>query len=362
MLPPTSALPLRPVPPGFTTRPASLADLDAVADLFASAALERHGRVRVRAEDLRVRWLALDALDETVLVERPGGDPPLAAYAELQVDIEPLSGEVEVHTEGRVSPAWTGHGLATFLLDHAEDRAREAAAAVGRSHVTLRTTVIDGDDRARAFLVGRGFAPVRHLLDLRLDLHAAPPAPKWPPGVVCRRFELGRDEEAVWRVHQAAFADVPTYLPIPLEDWLDDRIRRDPPFDPGLVLLAEHDGEPVAVAVCRAGAQGSPEDGWVRDLAVLPSWRRRGIGMALLREAFGEFRRRGLTGVALEVDDVTLEGAVALYRRAGMRIVHRTDVLERILEVAPDAAPATPASLDELLASPADHDRDDPTT
>jgi mycothiol synthase len=361
MLPPTSALPLRPVPPGFATRPASLADLDAVAELFAAAAMERHGRVRVRAEDLRVRWLALDALDETVLVERPGGEPPLAAYAELQVDIDPLGGEVEVHTEGRVHPAWTGHGLASFLLDHAEDRAREAAGAVGRSRVTLRTTVVDGDDRARAFLTGRGFAPLRHLLDLRLDLHAAPPAPSWPSGIVCRPFELGRDEEAVWRVHQAAFAELATHLPIPLEDWLDDRIRRDPLFDPGLVLLAEHDHQPVAVAVCRSGAQGAPEDGWVRDLAVLPAWRRKGIGMALLREAFGAFRRRGLTGVALEVDDVSLEGAVALYRRAGMRIVHRTDVLERVLEVAPDAAPTSPASLDELLASPHAGDEEDPS-
>jgi ribosomal protein S18 acetylase RimI-like enzyme len=55
--------------------------------------------------------------------------------------------------------------------------------------------------------------------------------------------------------------------------------------------------------------------------------------MALLRTAFAAFRDRGLTGVALEVDDVTVDGAVELYRRAGMRIVHRTDILERTLRL-----------------------------
>lgn len=333
MLPTSPTLPLRPVPAGFASRPASLGDLAAVAQLFEEVAHARGGRVRVRADDLRVRWLALDELDETILVERIDEDPRLAAYAEFQVDDDPFTGEVVAHTEARVHSAWTGHGLATFLLGYAEERARAAAEAAGRTTVQLYLTVVDGDDRTRSFLLARDFTPVRHLLDLRLDLHADPPSPAWPTGVSHRGFEPGRDEEAVWRLHRLAFEDVPTHLPIPFEDWLDERIRHDPLFDPALVVLAEHDDELVGVAVCRTGALGSPEDGWVRDLAVHPSWRRRGIGMALLRTAFAAFRARGLTGAALEVDDVTLEGAVALYRRAGMRITHQTDLLRRTLEL-----------------------------
>jgi mycothiol synthase len=233
------------------------------------------------------------------------------------------------------------------MLDHAEERARAAAESAGRDTAVLRTTVVDGDERARGFFAGRGFVPVRHLLELRLDLHAAPPRPTWPDGVVCRPFVPGQDERAAWTAHQAAFSDAPEHLPIGFEDWIEDRIRRDPAFDPSLVLLAEarpgsgvgdEDGgaqltEPtvVGLAVCRAGAEGAPEDGWIRDLGVLPAWRDRGVGMALLRAAFAAFRARGLTGVALEVDDVSMDGAVALYRRAGMRIVRRTDVLEQLI-------------------------------
>ncbi len=333
MMPPTTALPLRPVPAGFTVRPATLPDLARVAQLFEVAADHRGGRVRVREDDLRFRWLALDRLDETMLVEHPDGAPHLAAYAEFQVELDPFTGEAVAHIEARVHPAWTGHGLATFLLGHAEERACSAARAAGRTTVALYLTVVDGDERTRSFLAARGFEPVRHLLDLRLDLHAAPPAPAWPPGVRGRAFRRGHDEAAAWQVHQAAFANVGTHLPIPLDDWVEERVDRDPLFDEGLFLLAEHDDEVIGIAVCRSGALGSPEDGWIRDLAVLPSWRRKGVGMALLRTALEAFRRRGLTGAALEVDDVTLEGAVALYRRAGMRITHRTDLFRRILPV-----------------------------
>ena len=251
-----------------------------------------------------------------------------------------------VHLEGQVHPSATGQGLASWVLELAEVVGSRALSDAGSAAddpasssddhstevVRIRTALLDGDDAARRWFTTRGFRPVRHLLELRLDLHAPPPASRWPPGIHARTFVPGADDEVLWRTHQAAFADVPTHLPIDRSDYLADRA---PAGDPGLVLLAEHrtaavGTEVVGIAVCRAGTEVAAEDGWVRDLGVLPAWRRHGIAMALLRTAFAAFRARGLTGVALEVDDVTLEGAVALYRRAGMRVTRRTDVLERV--------------------------------
>lgn len=334
--------PSRPVPPGFALRHPTWDDLPAVTALFAAFSLDRVGRVTVRADDLRVRWLGLDSLADAVLVERTGAAPTLVAYAATEVGPDPWTGVLDLYLDGRVHPAWTGRGLASFLLARATDQLRAEARAVGQDTAVLRTTVDDGDAPARAFFAARGFVPVRHLLELRLDLHAAPPRPTWPAGVSCRTFVPGRDERRVWEVHQAAFADVPTADPMPLDDLIEDRIHRDPAFDPGLVLIAEHDGEPIGVAVCRAGSEGGAEDGWVRDLGVVPGWRRRGVAMALLRTAFAAFRARGLTGVALEVDDVTIDGAVQLYRRAGMRITRRTDVVERVVDTRPDATADEP--------------------
>jgi len=351
--------PALPTPPnGFSLRRATWDDLFTVSGLYAACSLARVGAVTTRPGDLRVRWLELGGPRDVLLLEHGDASPPLVAALEFQVDVDPWTDELDLHVEGHVHPDWEGHGLATYLLDHAEARARNEAWAAGRETAVLRTTVVDGDARARAFFAHRGFVPVRHLLELRLDLHAAPPHPVWPAGVHCRTFEPGRDDEVVWSAHLDAFADNPEFLPLELDDWVESHVKRDPAFDPSLVLVAEAapgvgvaaDGTPlehptvIGFAWCRAGAEGAAEEGWIRDLAVVPAWQGRGVGMALLRAAFAAFRDRGLTGVRLEVDDVTLDGAVNLYRRAGMRIARRTDVLEQLLlaSSAPGVLPTPP--------------------
>jgi ribosomal protein S18 acetylase RimI-like enzyme len=65
--------------------------------------------------------------------------------------------------------------------------------------------------------------------------------------------------------------------------------------------------------------------GFVGALGVSPAYRRRGLGLALLRHAFAEFRRRGETKVGLGVDAQNPTGATRLYDRAGMH-VHSEDV------------------------------------
>jgi mycothiol synthase len=335
--------------PAASVRAVTAADLDAVVALYGAAASARGHANPVRNEDLRIRWLMREDPGEAIVVERAGEEAGLLAYASTAVDLDPDEDEVTVHLEGQIHPRATGHGLGGWILELAERVGTDALAA---PHVVrIRTALLDGDAAARSWFARQGFTAVRHLLELRLDLHAPPPAPRWPPGIAMRTFVPGADEDILWRTHQAAFADVPTHLPIARDDYLADR---SPAEDPGLVLIAEHhpsvvgdnepghdrssDSEVVGIAVCRAGTEVAAEDGWVRDLGVLPAWRRHGIAMALLRSAFAAFRARGLTGVALEVDDVTLEGAVGLYRRAGMRVTRRTDVLERVSRRDPGSA------------------------
>lgn len=326
-----------PPPEGFVRRPATWDDLPEVTSLLARASRERVGVVTVRREDLRLRWLGLDDLGDTALLYRiDTGD--LAGYAAFETTFDEHDLTVELHVDGQIHPDCTGHGLASHLLTLADLAARDAADHTDASLAVVRTALVDGDERARAWFSARRFEVVRHLLELRLDLHAPPPRPVWPAGVTCRTFQRGADEDRVWRVHQQAFAGVATAVPMTLADFVHDRVGERQ--DPDLVLLAETSDEVVGVAICRAGTDVAAEDGWVRDLGVLPQWQRSGIGMALLRAAFAAFRQRGLTGAALDVDDVTLEGAAALYRRAGMRVVRRTDVLERVLTVSerPSAA------------------------
>jgi ribosomal protein S18 acetylase RimI-like enzyme len=66
-------------------------------------------------------------------------------------------------------------------------------------------------------------------------------------------------------------------------------------------------------------------------LGVRRAWRRRGLGLALLRDSFRRFRESGETVVALGVDTENATGAVRLYEHAGMRVLWRADVWEKEL-------------------------------
>ena len=58
--------------------------------------------------------------------------------------------------------------------------------------------------------------------------------------------------------------------------------------------------------------------GFVKDLAVAAPWRKMGLGTALLRAAFREFKPRGAHFVDLKVEASNPSGAVSVYRRLGM--------------------------------------------
>jgi ribosomal protein S18 acetylase RimI-like enzyme len=89
-----------------------------------------------------------------------------------------------------------------------------------------------------------------------------------------------------------------------------------------LVLLAVGDGEPVGVAVCFVGIstfRARPLVN-VHDLAVLPEYRGRGVGRALLGAVEDHARRRGCCKLTLEVQDDNAP-ARTLYQRFGFEDV-----------------------------------------
>ena len=63
--------------------------------------------------------------------------------------------------------------------------------------------------------------------------------------------------------------------------------------------------------------------GFVRQLAVAPSQRGRGLGLALLHECFRRHRDRGFPATVLGVDAGNPTGALRLYEKAGMTIAEQ---------------------------------------
>ena len=195
--------------------------------------------------------------------------------------------------------------------------------------MTLNNIVSHTNQRARRLLEEDGYRPVRYYWRMVIQMEEPPPPPQWPEGITVRSFVRGRDERPAYAAVQEAFQDNKGFVPTSFEDWSNFMIERET-FDPALWFLAM-DGDDVAgVALCPS----YPGSGWVRQVAVRRPWRRRGIALALLQQALGEFYRRGKREVGLVVDSYNVSGARDLYERAGMHGARQHDSYEKELRPA----------------------------
>jgi mycothiol synthase len=172
-----------------------------------------------------------------------------------------------------------------------------------------------------------GYRRARHSFHMRIDLDGDQSEPEWPDGVSVRAMREG-EERRVYEAQMASFADTWMFAPDPYDSWLHWMVE-EPSFDRSLWFVAEQDGELAGIILSRA-PENEPGLGWVRILGVVPEYRQRGLGQALLQHTFAEFARRGFTAVGLGVDAENPTGAVRVYERAGMRVERTNLVFEKL--------------------------------
>lgn len=298
------------LPDGFRVRPASVDDAAAVNDLVIAADIAVQGWSDSSVGELLDWWRLTDLAVNSWLVEDDG-------VAAIMIVIP--HGET-ADIDGFVHPEKTGRGLGAWLLRRGEERIRELGIP------GALTWCLAGDSQARRLFEGAGFREVRRYYRMLVEHEAAPAASVWPEGVRISTFERD-DARAFHAALTESFADEWNFVPEPFERWAERRIDV-PDFDPTLWFIAR-DGEEIAgVLRCDAERGGA---GWVGALGVRPGWRKRGLGLALLRHAFGEYYRRGQPRVALGVDAQNPTGATRLYERAGMRVAYEVVAFEKPL-------------------------------
>jgi mycothiol synthase len=242
-----------------------------------------YGRSESAIEHLRAAW---GHGQVWVATDPTGGVIGYATLEEGYVEVWPHPD----HRDGRVSAA---------LLD-----------AVAEHGDGLETIVPAGAADLVALYRGRGWRHTRQVLRMEIAVEAEPRPPAWPDGVSVRTYAES-DAGAVHALMLEAFAGTAEEVP-PFARW-HPWMTEDPGFDAGVWFLAEAGAELAGACLCWS-------EGWVKDLAVRPAWRGRGLGEALLRQAFAEFHRRGLATVGLKVDADNPTGAVRLYERVGMAL------------------------------------------
>jgi mycothiol synthase len=218
-----------------------------------------------------------------------------------------------------VLPEHAGQGLGGAMVDWLEEEAAR------RGFDRVQSAALTADEAAGRLLHGRGYEEVRHFYRMQIHLGGPPPPPTWPEGFEVSTFRPG-DEAILHAVTEEAFAEHWGHHERDLDHWREHTFGASW-WDPSLVYLVRA-GDEVVAASMNAFRFGG---GWVGTVGTLGPWRGRGLGRALLLEAFGEFHRRGEPRVSLAVEAGNETGATHLYESVGMRVVWQADVYEKHL-------------------------------
>lgn len=313
----------RELPRGYVFRRPTLADREAVVALMNAHDVALTGEPDSSVEDLTADWSLprFDLARDSWLVIGP--DRRIAGYA-WAWDKHP---HVEIQGDYYVHPDLAAAGLDEPIVAVLEERGREHRAAAPRgARVILRLFANAREEARGAFFAGHGYRLVRTFFRMSIELSAGFAPPRWPDGIVARRYRPGVDDRALEETLQDAFSRHYAFARAPHEEWADRRLKH-PEFVPEICTLA-WDGDRVAGAILTFRYE---ERGWVRELGVRAPWRGRGVGRALLLDAFASYAAMGLHRVALGVDAENATGATHLYESVGMAVTERYDLYEKSL-------------------------------
>ncbi|HEU4421820.1 MAG TPA: GNAT family N-acetyltransferase, partial [Pilimelia sp.] len=215
-------------------------------------------------------------------------------------------------------------------------RVAERAAEFGYPRLTARAGAVPTEEHYIRVLRAAGFEFVKRYARMRRSLTGVPATPpEPPPGVSIRlvRADDDVDMRTFFRILDTAFQDTPDHQPQTYEVWRE-RVAALPSVPWEEWFVAEVDGEPAGI-LQSADQADSNDEGWVKNLAVLREFRKRGIGAALLATAFAAYARKGRVYAGLGVDLTNPTEAYRLYTSVGLSASYEADIFERHVEAAP---------------------------
>lgn len=327
----------------WTVRPATLEDARAATKLFNARSQAFFGQNQAEEHKIRAEWEQPDVKLErdTRAYFDPSGE--MIAWAHVMDPgapyIKPFAGVCTAPTSSGDAALWDA------LLVWAEQQARSyVSSAPADTRVVLGAHALIQDTDRWAAYERHGFERVRVMqrMKIRCASTCAPPTQALPEGISLQPFVLERDLERVVAADQEAFRDHWGHVEQPfaeeLRRWRDWIKREGDDFDPTLWFTAidETCGEIAGYVVCDPHIAGDRTRGYINGLAVRAPWRRRGLGRALLQQAFAALRQRGCASVELDMDSENLTGASRLYKRAGMHPVSQEYAYEKELRPGKD--------------------------
>ncbi len=233
---------------------------------------------------------------------------------------------LDVHTKVRRAYPDAAN-IAAYLLAFAEARARVLLDAKSELPRTLYTWSYS--PAMTQLLEQHGYSVASSDYRMEITLNEEPPAPRPLEGIIIRPFVRGQEEHALYAVIAEAFPDIDGEPYRPYDDWYQGVFVNRASYDPSMFYVALDGDQAVGTTICRVYPENG--DGFIAQVAVRRAWRQRGIATGLLLTAFGEYYRRGLRHILLDVDTANQTGAHELYRRAGMHVQSQANYMTKEL-------------------------------
>lgn len=308
------------LPRGWSTRRPTLDDIPDILKLAHASDIASTGEPDFTAEEVRQAltgphtdmaqdcWLALDDTGAIVGWAYPG-NPTGGSRDFVEVFVWP----------GRGAPAMRP------LLDLMMARVHERARMFGHSPYTVRAGALPTEAAWIDALTEAGFVFVKQHARMRMSLDgvsATPPPP--PPDVTVRPVEPSELRD-FHEVIEEAFRDS-DHRATDFDTWraqvdAESSVSWDEWF------AAFVDGRLVG-ALQSSDSGVEDDEGWVKYLAVLRPYRRRGVGEALLRHAFAAYAAKGRRTAGLGVDLANPTKAARLYTAVGMRPLYQANIYQ----------------------------------
>ncbi len=313
--------------PCLTLRSARWTDINAVAKLTHDVAkMEGDAIFVLTAEELANEWKSegFNVERDVFIVEAQDG------RVVGSEEFYNVNNHSRLMADGCVHPEFRGLGIGSSLLEKIAERAQaEMELAQPGERVFIQSSISNKDKAGHELLRANGYSPVRYFWRMEIKLQEPPAPVTFPAGIELRPFIKDEHAIAVWQADNEAFRDHWGSHDRSYEDWSHAKFGN-PNFDPTLWVIAWDEDEIAGFSENRF-RQGI---GWIGTLGVRRPWRKKGLGLALLRHSFNEFYNRGMTTIGLGVDASNPTGATRLYQRAGMIVAAEFVTYEKELRAA----------------------------
>lgn len=307
------------LPVGYRAVTPTMDDISPATEFFNLVETSEWGEPDFDEDEVREVWDEIELEHSVVLVKDAAGQ--IVASMTLL-----LNEGVTWEAFGYVHPEHQGKGLGSWIVGWSEETAKQRAGEWKADYrVTLLNYTSTVNEAARGLMDAERYEIARVFRRMRIDLEECPAPVVWPHGFELRPFDRERDQHAYFDAIDLAFAEHWSASPRTFAWWSKSWLGEG--FDPDLLVQVVHD-ERVVAACCARTTGGA---GWIGYLAVIPEYRRRGLGSLLMQESFVRFWNKEIRRIELGVDSQNRQSAIDLYLRAGMHETHSYETNRKYL-------------------------------